>query len=83
MELESKLSNTDENGLTNGRFHPGGEQNGESKQFPKAPARALLSGHRGPITSVAIHPKYRYVVNCYLFFSSHVSSVNVPITVEI
>ena len=31
-----------------------------TRRLPKAPARAVLSGHRAPITAVAVHPVYRY-----------------------
>lgn len=31
----------------------------ENRNLPRGPAKALLSGHRAPVTAVAAHPKYR------------------------
>ena len=35
----------------------------DSRMLPRAPAKAILSGHRGPITCVTFHPVYSIVVS--------------------
>jgi len=59
VELESKLSLIQDDSNISSR--PLGESGtSDSRGIPKAPARAVLSGHRAPVTCVAIHPVYRY-----------------------
>lgn len=36
---------------------------GDSRIIPRGPARATLSGHRGPVTAVTIHPVYSLVAS--------------------
>jgi platelet-activating factor acetylhydrolase IB subunit alpha len=55
LELEGKLSAVGDS--NDGRSHAPRE---DSKLLPKGPPRSTMSGHRGPITSVAAHPVYRY-----------------------
>ena len=37
-----------------------GETGDDSRKLPRAPPKSNLSGHRAPITHIAIHPIYRY-----------------------
>lgn len=54
LELETKLSLQSSNGdIRNNTI------NDDSKLLPKGPPKSTLSGHRGPITSVSLHPVYR------------------------
>lgn len=65
MDLEAKLaargedysgsSGTEASGVGGGTS---GAQD-SSRRLPKGPAKAVLLGHRGPITSVTVHPIYR------------------------
>ena len=58
MELESKLSLIQEgNQITPRPSGDGGTS--DSRGIPKAPAKAILSGHRAPVTCIAVHPVYR------------------------
>eukprot|EP01041_Mallomonas_annulata_P000959 gene959-1860_t len=65
MELEAKLSTIQENGLIVSR-PPGVNGDGlapDSRNIPKGPAKATLSGHRAPIASVALHPTYSLIAS--------------------
>lgn len=59
LELESKLGSQSNNG-NELRSNPNGE---DSKLLPKGPPRATLSGHRGPVTTVATHPVYSLIAS--------------------
>ena len=63
LELEGKLGAVAE---SDGRPHAPRE---DSKLLPKGPPKATMSGHRGPITSVASHPVYRYGIVLFEFHS--------------
>ena len=53
LELEAKVSTLGEGGGGISRPDAGKD---DSRNIPKAPAAAVLSGHRGPVTAVAVHP---------------------------
>jgi platelet-activating factor acetylhydrolase IB subunit alpha len=54
LELEVKVSSQGESVFN----RPGGGKD-DSRNIPKGPAKAALSGHRAPVTAVAIHPTYK------------------------
>ena len=65
MDLEAKVAlKGDDSG---GSSRPGNSQD-NSRRLPKGPARAVLAGHRGPITSVAVHPVFRWHLMSLLMF---------------
>ena len=70
MELEAQieelkkykpLSNNNNDGNDNNNGNK--KSNGDSRILPRAPAKAVLTGHRGPITCVTFHPIYSIVVS--------------------
>lgn len=65
MELEAKLSAVPESSQMPSRIISNDSQASifDTKYLPKGPARAILSGHRAPVTSVAIHPVYSLVAS--------------------
>ena len=58
MDLEAQLEAAKEAGVVGGAFARAGAKSGapEQRLLPRAPARAVLSGHRGPVTCVCVHP---------------------------
>ena len=71
LELESKLGSQSNGEIRS--LNPTGE---DSKLLPKGPPRSTLSGHRGPVTSVAIHPIYRFELFLYLYFLNRIFSID-------
>lgn len=70
MDLEAKVESLQSiKGGDGTVFREIGEN---SKALPKAPAKFSLSGHRGPITAVACHPKYTLIAS-----SSEDSSIKI------
>ncbi len=63
MELEAKVGSIGDETKKAPDFKSDGEL---SKNLPRSPAASVLSGHRGPITCVSIHPTYRYFANSFL-----------------
>ena len=74
LDLQAKLEANAAMGQTNGSIRPGAgliSSDGSSsagcvsidRQLPRGPAKTTLNGHRAPITSVAIHPKYSIVAS--------------------
>jgi hypothetical protein len=61
MDLEAQLKAAGESSVGGVMSRPGGAGGGDSRMIPRGPARARLSGHRGPITSVCTHPIYRFL----------------------
>ena len=65
MELEAKVAAKGEEysasnpGVDSSSAGGGSGAHDTSRRLPKGPARAVLPGHRGPITSVTVHPVYR------------------------
>lgn len=59
LDLEAKVNSQGESVFS----RPGGVGKDDSRNIPKGPAKAALSGHRAPVTSVAVHPTYRSA--CY------------------
>lgn len=67
MDLEAKIAAKGEDYSGKGDGNNGNDSSSSSsssaqdtsRRLPKGPARAVLPGHRGPITSVAVHPVYR------------------------
>lgn len=58
MELEAKIASGDV-----GVPRIGAAVAGDVRVIPRGPARSSLSGHRGTINSLAIHPVYRFNSN--------------------
>lgn len=62
MDLEARLEQAQQD-LKSG-VRPGREKGGAGdRALPRAPAKAVLSGHRNPVTCVALHPLYSVVVS--------------------
>lgn len=64
MDLEARLDQAQED-LKSG-VRPGRERNGaggSDRILPRAPAKAVLAGHRNPVTCVALHPLYSVVAS--------------------
>lgn len=65
MDLEARLDQAQED-LKSG-VRPGREKNGgagsDDRILPRAPAKAVLAGHRNPVTCVALHPLYSVVAS--------------------
>ena len=59
MELEGKLAAKSEHGQLSNSSSEGGQ---DSRRLPRGPAKGVLSGHRGPINSVSVHPVYRFLM---------------------
>lgn len=64
MDLEAKLAakggDYSADSSSNSALRSGaGLGQDPSRRLPKGPARAVLAGHRGPVSSVAVHPVYR------------------------
>eukprot|EP00602_Paraphysomonas_sp_CaronLab_P007728 CAMPEP_0185027146 /NCGR_PEP_ID=MMETSP1103-20130426/11935_1 /TAXON_ID=36769 /ORGANISM="Paraphysomonas bandaiensis, Strain Caron Lab Isolate" /LENGTH=351 /DNA_ID=CAMNT_0027561015 /DNA_START=111 /DNA_END=1163 /DNA_ORIENTATION=- len=60
LELEAKVGSRLD-GESN-RVRPGGGKE-DSKGIPKGPSLSSLSGHRGPVVSVTVHPVYSLVAS--------------------
>lgn len=65
MELEAKLSAAPPSSLMPSILASNHTPSSifDTKHLPKGPARAILSGHRAPVTSVAMHPVYSIVAS--------------------
>ena len=62
MDLEARLEQAQQD-LKSG-VRPGKDKSGATdRALPRAPAKASLSGHRNPITCVALHPLYSVVAS--------------------
>lgn len=62
MDLEARLDQALED-LKSG-VRPGREKGGNlDRVLPRAPAKAVLAGHRNPVTCVALHPLYSVVAS--------------------
>lgn len=63
MDLEARLDQAQED-LKSG-VRPGREKGaaGSERILPRAPAKAVLAGHRNPVTCVALHPLYSVVAS--------------------
>lgn len=62
MDLEARLEQAQQD-LKSG-VRPGKDKSGSTdRALPRAPAKASLSGHRNPITCVALHPLYSVVAS--------------------
>lgn len=62
MDLEMRLDQAQQDlksGVRPGRDRSGGGD----RALPRAPARAVLTGHRNPVTCVALHPVYSVVAS--------------------
>ncbi|CAM9145717.1 unnamed protein product [Phaeothamnion confervicola] len=60
MELEQRVEELQKKG--GGAVRPGRDR-GDGRCLPRAPPKAVLSGHRSPVTAVALHPKYTLLVS--------------------
>ena len=62
LELQAKLDLALLNNSFSSQQRPGSVVSNDGstndRMIPRAPARCTLNGHRAPITSIAIHPKY-------------------------
>jgi platelet-activating factor acetylhydrolase IB subunit alpha len=64
MDLEQKLEAASRlNGGGANGVRPGAKGAGGGRALPRAPPRASLSGHRSPVTCLAMHPVYSVVVS--------------------
>lgn len=64
MDLEAQINDLQKRGYTG--FAGGGSPNGhaaENRLLPKGPAKETLSGHRGSVLSVDIHPVFSLVAS--------------------
>lgn len=63
MDLEARLDQAQED-LKSG-VRPGRERGagGSDRVLPRAPAKGVLTGHRNPVTCVALHPLYSVVAS--------------------
>ncbi|CAM9644761.1 unnamed protein product [Ectocarpus sp. 12 AP-2014] len=63
MDLEARLDQAQED-LKSG-VRPGREKGagGSDRVLPRAPAKGVLTGHRNPVTCVALHPLYSVVAS--------------------
>lgn len=61
MDLEARLEQAQQD-LKSG-VRPGKDKGATDRALPRAPAKASLSGHRNPITCVALHPLYSVVAS--------------------
>lgn len=62
MDLEARLEQAQQD-LKSG-VRPGKDRSGPGdRALPRAPAKVSLSGHRNPITCVALHPLYSVVAS--------------------
>ena len=55
LDLEGRVSAQGDSSMS---ARPGAKE-GDSRNIPRAPPKAALSGHRAPVTAVAVHPIYR------------------------
>lgn len=62
MELEAKIANLNEEMATSIRVKPGDKVD-QNKLFPKNSEKNKLTGHRAPVTSVALHPTFTLLVS--------------------
>mmetsp|Transcript_2217 Transcript_2217/g.7775 ORF Transcript_2217/g.7775 Transcript_2217/m.7775 type:complete len:418 (-) Transcript_2217:1527-2780(-) len=60
MDLEARLAQAEEQ-ARNGVL-PGKSQ-ADDHSLPRGPSRAVLSGHRGPVTCLAVHPSFSVVAS--------------------
>lgn len=63
MELEAKVANLNEEMASSIRLKPG-EKLDQNKLFPKANEKLKLTGHRAPVTNVAMHPTFTILASC-------------------
>lgn len=63
MDLEARLEQAQEDLKSGSRPGKDSRLGGADRVLPRAPAKAVLSGHRNPITCVALHPLYSVVAS--------------------
>jgi platelet-activating factor acetylhydrolase IB subunit alpha len=69
MELEAQIEELKKYKPSSNINNDGNDNNGikksnsDSRILPRAPAKAVLNGHRGPITCVTFHPIYSIIVS--------------------
>lgn len=62
MDLESRLSQAQEEMSQLSHLPPGNSKRANIEWLPRAPAKHTLTGHRSPVTSLSFHPLFSSIV---------------------